>query len=177
MRKLLNNPWFVTALALIALAFVGASLRPKRVVTAPVITEAPAAGASQSVPEEQSSPEKTPSSIDEALKQLALTGASRDPFASRPKVPVATSAADRIAVPDSVDTMRLSAIWTQQGQTYVVINGQIHQPGDQISKIKIESATQEGVWVTHWKGRDFLSLGVDFTLVTPMGAPKLAASL
>lgn len=177
MRKLFNNPWFVTALALIAFAFVGASLRSKPVVSSSIRVEGLAASSAQSSPEEQSALEKTPKSIDAALKELALAGATRDPFASRPKVQLASPAAERITVPDSVDTVRLSAIWTQDGQTYVLINGQIHQAGDQISKIKIESATQDGVWVTHWKGRDFLSLGVDFTLVTPMNAPKLGASL
>jgi peptidyl-prolyl cis-trans isomerase A (cyclophilin A) len=43
--------------------------------------------------------------------------------------------------------------------------------------VTIESATQDGVWVAHWKGRDFLALGTDFTLVTPGRAPMRAASL
>lgn len=103
--------------------------------------------------------------VVEAMKELAVTTVLTDPFASRIKPVVETVVAE--VVPEVVDTVRLSAIWTQDGATYILINGQIHQAGDEISRIKIESATQEGVWVAHWKGRDFLTLGSDFTLVTP----------
>lgn len=165
MRKLLNNPWIVTALALVAVACVGISLLPSRTAAGRGMPESretvtPAEPAANSAANEPGQP-----TVAEAMKLLAVTTMPSDPFASRAK-PVVESAVAEV-VPESVDTVRLSAIWTQDGATLILINGQIHQAGDEISRIKIESATQEGVWVAHWKGRDFLTLGSDFTLVTP----------
>lgn len=177
MRKFLNNPWIVTALALIAVAFVWMSLRPTPVVIAPqetVIAENP--GFEEVSAEETIAAETAPTSIEEALKAIAVAGIARDPFAGRPKVAAIVMSTAPV-VPDIVDTVKLSAIWTQEGRTYVLINGRVHQAGDEISRITIESATQDGVWLAHWKGRDFVSLGADFTLVTPDRSAMRAASL
>jgi hypothetical protein len=176
MRKYLNNPWIVTALALVAIAFVWASLRPTTVVRTPRVAAVSENVADEGISAESSSAELAPTSIEEALKAIALTAVPRDPFAGRPKVSVAGLVAQP-AVPDLVDTIKLSAIWTQEGRTYVLINGRIHQVGDEISRMTIESATQEGVWVAHWKGRDFLSVGTHFTLITPGRKPMRAAAL
>lgn len=89
-----------------------------------------------------------------------------DPFAPRrqrrTEEPTATEAA-----PSETETVHLSAVWEQDGTTFVVLNGRICRPGDVIGRVTIESADRDGVWLTHWKGRDYLHLGQDFTLVTP----------
>ena len=165
MRKLLNNPWIVTALALAAVAFVGSSLWPSRPAAIRVTPERELAATESSAVETATTSEPVHTEAASAVKELPVASVLTDPFASHLK-----PMADRVepeVVPETVDTVRLSAIWTQQGQTYILLNGQIHQAGDEISRIKIESATQDGVWVAHWKGRDFLTLGSDFTLVTP----------
>jgi hypothetical protein len=176
MRKYLNNPWIVTALVLGAVAFVWSSLGPTRVVVAPQLATSSGMVVDEAVPEEPARDEVGALSIEEALKAIKLTAVPADPFAARPKAE-STGLPEQPAVPDIVDTVKLSAIWTQGGRTYVVINDRIHEAGDEISRIKIESASQQGVWVAHWKGRDFVSLGDDFTLVTPAYMPMRAASL
>jgi hypothetical protein len=107
-------------------------------------------------------------SVRDALKALTIPkSVLRDPFAPRVHEEAVTAAAEKPGAPDLVDTLHLSALWTQRGATYSLINDQICQAGDKIGRLKIESATQEGVWVSHWKGRDFISLGGDFILKTP----------
>ena len=64
----------------------------------------------------------------------------------------------------------------REGATYAVINDTIVRPGDAIGRLKIESATTDGVWLVHWKGRDHLELGRDFTLHTPAASPAALAS-
>jgi hypothetical protein len=176
MRKYLNNPWIVTALALGAVAFVWNSLRPARVVHAVQTVEAAGPTAEETSSGESAPSEVAAMSIEQALKAVALTTLPGDPFAPRNKTD-SLNLHPEPAVPDFVDTVKLSAIWTQEGRTYVVINDTIHEAGDAISRITIESATQHGVWVAHWKGRDFVALGDDFTLVTPGGKTMTAASL
>jgi len=165
MRKLLNNPWIVTALALVAAACVGFSLMPSRTASGRGMPESREALTQAEPVANSNANEPGQPTVIEAMKELAVTTLPTDPFASRAKPVVEAVTAE--VVPETVDTVRLSAIWTQDGATFILINGQIHQAGDEISRIKIESATQDGVWVAHWKGRDFLTLGSDFTLVTP----------
>jgi hypothetical protein len=180
MRKLLNNPWVVGALALAALVFVGMPLLPRQ--SAAESTDSSSAVADDGVSLDESGEQTlpagaAPSDIAVALKELAITTPLRDPFAARTKALPASVIAEQAAVPDSVDTLRLSAIWIQGANTFVLINGAIRQAGDAFSRFKIESATREGVWVTHWKGRDFLSLGSDFTLITPSAKLGSGSSL
>jgi len=111
--------------------------------------------------------------VREALKALTIPKtALRDPFAPRAREDEANPTETSVA-PDVVDSVHLSALWTQGGATYTLINDRICQVGDKIGRLQIESATQDGVWISHWKGRDFISLGGDFTLRTP----ALAATL
>lgn len=158
MKKLLNKPWFVAALALIALVLVGRSALPW-LKTAEPPPSAEASAETEAVAAPKASP-----SIEMALQAVTVPATLRDPFAARMH-PEAVSAEP--AEPDSVDTVLLSALWTQNGETWVLINGRILQPGDDIGRLKIESASQEGVWIAHWKGRNFISLGGTFTLNTP----------
>jgi hypothetical protein len=175
MRKLLNNPWVVGGLAVAALAFVAMPLLPKwgsGPSPSPVVDDTTSVEGSA----DDSVGANAPSNITLALKDLVV-GAPRDPFAGRTKVQAQAAVAEVAAVPDSVDTLRLSAIWVQGADTFVLINGAIRQAGDEFSRFKIESAARDGVWVTHWKGRDFLSLGTEFTLVTPSARSEARVSL
>lgn len=179
MRKLLNNPWMVTALALLAVACVSLSLWPKRdrgVEVAALESDTVTLESSEVATEQLAVGDTANLSIERALKEIALTAVVADPFARQAKY-VAEGVAQRVLAPDLIETLKVSAIWTQDGQTLLLINGQIHQAGDQIARITIESASQDGVWLAHWKGRDFLTLGTDFTLVTPATTALRAARL
>ncbi len=169
MKKLLNKPWFVAALAAIALLLVGRSalpwLRVAQGAGADVVADAGPDGAA---------PGTARPSIEAALQAVPLQSPARDPFAV-PAREAAGAAAE--AVPDAVETVTLAALWTQQGATLVLINGRIFQAGDAIGRLRIESASQDGVWVRHWKGRDFIALGRTFTLATPAGRASPAAPL
>ena len=175
MRNLLNKPWFVAVLALAALAFVVQSLRPQRIAVGPsgVAAANPADAAVPEVSQAVGNPVISPTR-DELT---ALTGAvaQRDPFAPSAKSAAVLAAIEK-ARPDQLDTVHLSAIWTQDGATYVLLNGSIHLPGDEIGRLKVETASTDGVWLTHWKGRDHLELGDDFTLRTPASNPVVVTS-
>ncbi len=170
MRKLLNKPWFVASLALAALAFVGQSFLPKRFAagTSGVAALNPAAAD----PTVAGRPVADAAVAQPGDELAALTGASvqRDPFAPSAKSAAVLAAVEK-AKPDLLDTVHLSAIWSQDGMTYVLLNGRIQQPGDEIGRLRIESASSDGVWLAHWKGRDHLDIGDDFTLRTPAAGP------
>ena len=178
MRKLLNKPWFVGTMALAALLLVGHSLLPSGKETGAGAI-APAGTAPSLLPAENETAAEEPVrlSVRAALQALVTPKSGlRDPFAPRLRTELPAAAVKKPAAPDAVDTVHLSALWTQSGATYVLLNDRICQPGDEIGRLKIESATQEGIWVTHWKGRDFISLGGDFTLNTPAEQPSAVAS-
>jgi hypothetical protein len=165
MRKLLNNRLVVAALAVAAIAFVWFSLAPttrvQRVaVAAPVETDA-------QITAEPPASEAVHPSAQDALKQLALPKVPRDPFATRATVESAPDG-EKKEEPDFVDTAHLSGIWTQNGVTFVLINEHVRSVGDSIGRLQIESASRDGVWLTHWKGRTFLALGKSFVLKTPV---------
>ncbi|HWA24604.1 MAG TPA: hypothetical protein VG734_02940 [Lacunisphaera sp.] len=170
MRKLLNNPWIVTALAVVAVACAARSLWPARPEgVAPTI---PAAAN----PTETQAPDALPATAATAalssddLTNLTGTAVRRDPFAPASRTASVATATEK-ANPDFVETVHLSALWAQDGVTYAVMNGNIVRPGDEIGRLKIESASADGVWLVHWKGRDHLALGDEFTLHTPATAP------
>jgi len=164
MRKLLNNPWFVTAMSVLAIGLVWSSLRTADSGRRP----AAASYAEPIVPVlEQPQPDGATASLspDEILKQLVAPKTSRDPFAARA---VQTAAVEEtVELPDSVDTAHLSAVWSQNGATLLLVNDRMSKVGDTFGRLTIESATQNGIWLTHWKGRDFLTVGKTFVLKTP----------
>ena len=166
MRKLLNKPWFAAVLALSAIALVASVVFSGRQSSdAGVFAPAEVAVASETPVDTAAKP---PTAA--ALKALPIPPVLHDPFTVRIKA----VEVHKVSEPDAVDTVHLSAIWTQDGQTLVLINDKIYQGGDEIGRFKIESATPDGVWITHWKGRDFLSIGGNFTLNTP--AEQLAVA-
>ncbi len=168
MRKLLNKPWFVIIVALGAIALVARVMLPNGVN--PILRRpdsVPTAAA-------EGEPANTAPGANSALvtvEKMRISGPLRDPFAIRIKPDLT----EKKPEPDFVETAHLSAIWTQNGETLVLINNHICQGGDEIGRLKIESATQDGVWITHWKGRDFISIGGSFTLSTPASKSLSAA--
>lgn len=176
MKKLLNKPWFAGLLALVACGFVIQALLPERRAAANPVTEVTAAPE----PEMPGDPDeaRAPISIASALSALAASPATRDPFAPRIKHQAAKITADK-PEPDIIEIVRLSALWSQGSETLLLLNGRIVQVGAEIGRLKVESATQDGIWLSHWKGRDFLALGAEFALITPATGPAptaLAAS-
>lgn len=167
MRKLLNKPWFVIAMSLLAVVLAWSSLRPTESSssgqTAAISTEPVDTAADQPLPGGIPA-SATPA---EVLKHLIVTKAPRDPFASR-NVQSATPTAEPVEqLPDLLDTVRLTGVWTQNGATLLLINDRIAKIGETIGRLKIESASQDGIWLTHWRGRDFLEVGKSFVLKTP----------
>jgi len=174
MKKLLNNPWIVGALALGAVAFVAHSLIPTD-GSSGVVAVVEDAAEPELAGGDSSGTAMGAGSVRDAIKELSGNpAATRDPFSSRAKaVTTSASPAEKAPAPDVVETVRLTALWTQDGGTYALINDRICRVGDKLGRITLETATQDGVWVTHWKGRDFIALGAAFTLTTP--ALKAAA--
>jgi hypothetical protein len=170
MKKLLNNPWVVSVLALIAVLFVAQALIPAGSGTPVVVEEEASETTSEEVAAAESSGGE---SIRDAIKELAVTATARDPFAPRFRATNSPVVAEKAPLPDRVETIKLTALWTQGGATYALINDRIRCVGDKVGGLTVETATQDGIWVTHWKGRDFLALGASFTLTTP--ALKAAA--
>jgi hypothetical protein len=164
-RKLLNKPWFVALLAIAALVFVGQAFLPRRTV-ASATSPAPSNDVVADAEGNASGATPSPASLPEALKALPIPAVLRDPFAL-PAKPVEVVAVETPAEPDFVDTVHLTAVWSQEGATLALINGHIFQPGDKLGRLKIESANADGIWLTHWKGRDFVSVGGSFSLNTP----------
>ncbi|MGC4072597.1 MAG: hypothetical protein QM760_08780 [Nibricoccus sp.] len=178
MKKLLNNPWFVGALALVAIAFVTHSLIPASGGSATTVAVEEPAAADESASDSTGTASST-GSVRDAIKELSSsnTSATRDPFSIRAKAPVASVAqTEKSAPPDIVETVHLTALWTQKGETYALINDRICRVGDKVGRLTLETATQDGVWMTHWNGRDFIGLGKTFTLTTP-GLKAAALSL
>ena len=174
MRKWLNNPWFVTAMSVLAIGLAWSSLRPAssgRHQTAASFSEPITTSIEQPLPDGAAPASVSP---DEALKQLVAPKTSRDPFATRA---VQTAAVvDTVELPDSVDTAHLSAVWSQNGATLLLVNDRMSKVGDTFGRLTIESATQNGIWLTHWKGRDFLAVGKTFVLKTPANQPVQAST-
>ncbi|MEO6992684.1 MAG: hypothetical protein ABI273_03550 [Lacunisphaera sp.] len=169
MRKLLNKPWFAAVLALAAIVAVATAFLPGggKFKMSGLGLSADSADASASTDGELKL------SRWAMVQKIQVPINFRDPFA------VKTRAVDNIVEkapePDAVDTVHLSALWIQGGRTLALINDRICETGDQIGHLKFESATQDGVWLSHWNGRNFLKVGGDFTLNTP--AKQLARML
>lgn len=169
MRNLLNKPWFVAVMAVLAVALVAHTVfshGDKLGLPGFTPSDVPAgadglAGVS------------TNQNAWAAVEHIALPAITRDPFALPAKA--AATSEEMAALPDLIDTVHLSAIWTQGGRTLAVINDRICQGGDAIGRLKIESASPDGVWLSHWRGRDFISVGGDFTLNTPADRFRRAA--
>jgi hypothetical protein len=175
MRKLLNKPWFVVTVAVLALLLLGNSLRTGlnaqgyKLPSISALTASISHAGSGDAVEAETPAALSPTAV---LQALPFSTKVPDPFTPRARH---EADPDIVAVPDQIDRVHLSAIWTQNNSTLVLINEHICQAGDEIGRIKIDTATQDGVWVTHWKGRDFINLGEEFVLNTPAGHTSATA--
>ena len=169
MRKLLNKPWFAAILAVAAIACVATAVFSNGQKFGLPGSASPDASAS----EDGAAADPSHTTAWGVVNKISIPSSDRDPFAIRVK---ATEVVEKTSEPDLIDSVHLSAIWTQEGHTLLLINDRICQDGDEIGRLKIESATQDGVWLTHWKGRDFISIGGNFTLNTPADKFRRAVS-
>jgi hypothetical protein len=177
--KLLNNPWVVGGLCLIAAAVVGYQFLPARgrtsVAPAPAASmpapslAAPAAPpASPAIPNVRAVSSTTtqapaPVSLIErsyVQSHLAEWVASprRDPFLFW--VP---SSKREAAAPSPVPQWSLKSIWHQTGSRLAVINNSIYAEGDRIGDYRLEAIESDRVWLEGPTGRESLS----FTNHTP----------
>lgn len=178
MRKLLNRPWFVVLLALVALYGVSDFLffrgPAENFDVAPA--EEPAEVARDG---EAAGPAPLRLAPAAALRALPIPAHPRDLFAPLPKPEapvVAGKPADVVRVAgESVERFLLTAIWTQNQITWVLLNGRICQVGDTVGRCRIETATQEGVWLRHAQGREQVLLGREFLLRSSSNAAPPAA--
>jgi hypothetical protein len=177
MRKLLNNPAFVTVLALVALGFVGWSVLSGTKPPVPVVPDEgiPVADTTvvetlaEAVPEPGEGPARL--SVAEALKALVIPATLRDPFAL-PARPVQIRQ-DQSGGPvvEVVERLRLSAIWVQGPAVYLLLNGQICQPGEDVDRFTVETASVEGAWIRHAGDRSFLPVGQELVVRTSVPGP------
>jgi len=160
LQHTLNNRWLVAGLSLLAMVLAG------RALLAPGSDPARVSARPRSLRPALEAPVAEP--VADAAVPAASAGVhGRDPFAARPRVSLA---------PPVVDTAHLTALWTENGETLALVNERILHPGDAVGQMKIESATQEGIWVAHAQGRDFIALGGTFVLTTPAAAAVVASA-
>ncbi len=165
MRKLLNKPWVVALLATAAIFFVVQSVRD-RSRSGAVRSAQPAEAAAEWPVDDAVPVVPGETTLVEALRSLSLSENLPDPF--EPRRPRAEDTGDGLErLPDETETVHLSAIWRQEDEQLAFINGRIVHAGESIGRITLETFEREGIWLTHWKGRDFLRLGQEFTLITP----------
>ncbi|HEU5078638.1 MAG TPA: hypothetical protein VFT72_05465 [Opitutaceae bacterium] len=174
MRKLLNKPWFVAALALGAVGLVAHSIMSQMPGSRVQIVTPESDGtiADPAAGDVAAGSAGNPESFRAVLKEISSLSTARNPFLARAKP--ALAAADKAQQPDETDSVNVGAVWIQAGIAYVLANGHIHRAGDQLGRLTIEAVTHDGIWLTHWKGRDFVNVGSAFTLIT---SAKQAAAL
>lgn len=168
MKRLLNNPWFSASLAVFAIFLVAWRLWPSTARFAPAASASDASGAqvADSLPAE---PAPDTASAVALLRELPVARLDRDPFAPRPGARLANPAARQ---PELLESIHLSALWTEHDASLALINDQIRGPGETVGHLRIASVSQDGVWVTHGAARDFIPLGGNFTLRTPAPTPE-----
>ena len=173
MKKLLNKPWFVAVMAVIAIAFVANAVmdRGKSPRYAAAYDESyEDSGYYDEYETTSDHPESGSSDISSIRQALeAVVTTSKD----LPSDPFDNDSAEIIAMTESSEpqseemAIHLSAIWVQGDQTLVLINNHIHTAGDRVGDLTIDATTFDGVWVTHPNGRDFVSIGKTFTWIIP----------
>lgn len=175
MKKLLNKPWFVATMAVIAIAFVANAVMEQR-KPLPYAAQDDLYednGDYDEYDDTSDGPESEPSdpsSIRQVLE--ALVPASED----LPSDPFDDDSAEIIALTESGEPEReemaihLSAIWAQGDQTLVLLNNHVYTAGDTVGDLTIKSTTIDGIWVTHPNGQDFVAIGKHFTWVIPAQA-------
>jgi hypothetical protein len=162
MRKLLNKPWFVAALAVTAVGLCAyESLGSPKAAKRPARIDPGVVSGGAALPE----PDATaPTASSLAAIEALEVASSRDPFAPRP-VPNAPAAAETAT--GSLETLRLGAVWLQGGEALAAINSRIFRSGETIGAATVESVTREGAWLVLPSGRKFLPVGAELTHKVP----------
>jgi hypothetical protein len=170
MKKLLNNPWFVGLLAAAAIVFVThAALKDRGVdyASGDETDDYEDVFADESDLDDDSIGTATNgTSVWEALDALTPSSPPDNPFDdNRAEIIVDSESEDASS---RLVSVHLSAIWSQGVQTLLLVNDRIHAAGDTVVELEagdltIESASLDGIWLSHPAGRDFLSLGKIFT--------------
>lgn len=167
MKKLLNNPWFVGFLAAAAIVFVTHSALKDRGVD-----YASADGwdetdewVDEEMDEEASNAAANGTSVWEALQALTPSSPPDNPFSDR-RAEIIIDGGDG-EPSTALASVHLSAIWKQGEHTLLLVNDRIHAAGDTVAELPaghltIESASLDGIWLSHPAGRDFLTLGKTF---------------
>lgn len=167
MKKLLNNPWFVGLLAAAAIVFVTHSALKKRGFDYASADgwEEPEDLYEEDIDEEVTRSATNGTSVWEALEALAPSSPPSNPFSDRQAEIIVDDGNEDPST--RLVSVHLSAIWKQGAQTLLLINDRIHGSGDTVAELPaghltIESASLDGVWLSHPAGRNFLSLGQTF---------------
>lgn len=176
MKKLLNNPWVVGVLAMGAVLLVARTvlraMSPGFVSSASASTDFEWDDSESEADENQTLSDAA--SIRQVVLDVALPTEIPDPFVNRSRIKETPT--PEIESVEEADRIKLSAIWEQGGEMLLLLNGRIFRVGDTLGRVTIESASLDGIWLTHWNGRDFVPLGGEFTLVTPVKRPRAETS-
>jgi hypothetical protein len=179
MRKLLNKPWFVAVLAVGAVVLCIWSLRDQLGGTrrraprpADVTVPRPAIAATEEAEGTSAADDAVRPPIDAVLEAIVYPEKIPDPFARGETTIVAGQEEPESGPPppDERETVRLSGVWTQGAARLAVLNNRIVQSGDRIGRLTVDEIQVDGIWVSHWRGRDYVPFGDEFTLVTPGSA-------
>lgn len=178
MKKLLNKPWFVAVLVVSAVVLCTWSIRDQMGMGGPSTRGPDPVAQPVSTAEEESTEalaapegEAGPVSIATTLDAMVFPDKIQDPFQPRQATLVAGEPEPDapVSLPDEHESIQLTAVWAQGAMRLALVNDRIVQAGDAIGRLKIADVSVDGIWVTHWKGRDYVPFGGDFTLVTPAG--------
>ena len=140
-RASLRLAWAGT-LALVAVAFVAHSLIPADdgSGSAVVVEET---GGGELADGDSSDSSQGAVGVRQALSELSGGTPARDPFSVRTKAAPATVVqVEKAPPPDLVETIRLTALWTQRGETYALINDRICRVGDKLGRLTVETAAR-----------------------------------
>ena len=187
--KALNNPWFVSALAVTAVTLMGYQvLQPKwphRRIAGPATASAPGQrpDTSASTATTKSSSAENASHVQppivsmdtdylEAHINTWAEAPKRDPFRL-----IAAKPIEKLAVPFPVPTWKLNAIWQQQGSPMVAINRKVYREGDVVEGYKIVRIEDAQIWFQGPDGPESLGFGKRTPRVAGIQKPAAESAL
>lgn len=162
MRRLLNNPWIVLGLVVVAIAL---ALWPEiaQRFASPGKKPAIFAGSAASpvdVPVDPGS--ALTARIRQAFADATFGEPVRDPFAFSEQ-PAEPPPGPESAVHVQTQTVRVTAIWMQDGSSLALVNGKVAASGDRVGFLDITEIKPDGVWFADSGHRTFLTVGEEQT--------------